>query len=112
MKFPKERMVGERGQKKILEKIIEYFPKLVKTTNHRSKKPSKPQASQKKLEKEHQQQKSIAMSFTIRLLEASDKEKVLTYPKQKPHVQTNKHKDVGKFLVQNDTNQKIMKEHL
>lgn len=76
MKFPKERLVGERGQKKILEKIIEYFPKLVKTTNHRSKKPSWPQASQKeKSEKEHQQQKGIPMSFKLGCLKPVIKRK-------------------------------------
>jgi len=63
----------ERGQKKIFEKIIEYFPNLVKTMNRRSKKPSKPQASQKEKTEKGQQQKGIPVYFTIKLLKASDK---------------------------------------
>lgn len=47
-----------------------------------------------------------------KLLKASDKEKLLKYPEEKPRSTGNKDEDIGRFLVYNSASQNIVKQHL
>lgn len=94
---PKEKMVGKRTEKKYLKKILSKFGENYEPQIWEA------QQAPSITKGEDGEGAAAAEGYTYvlhnQVLKASDKEKILKFPKEKPHVQKNKHKDVGIFLV-------------